>query len=137
MNDSGLDGLEPSEELGRGVFSSRVADRAPRSVPHNVFLERAGITNISVDRLSIATRMEALRTAQETASRRGRDRSFYGWAVVIAGRAAQSNRRVQASPQPKNPLHADIVLPDSAREERDEQVQHARELANVAHWEER
>ena len=134
MNDSGLDGLEPSEELGRGVFSSGVARRSSRSVPHNVFLERAGITNISVDRLSIAPRVEALRIVQETASQRGR--SFYGWAVVIAGRAAQSNRRVQASPLPKNPLHADIVLPDSAREERDEQVQHARELANIAHWEE-
>ena len=135
MNDNVLEGVEPSEELGRGVFSSGTARRSRRFIPHNVFLERAGATTISVDRLSMVPRADALRIALEAASQR--DRSFYGWAVVIAGRAAQSNRRVQASPLPDNPLHADITLPDSVREDRDEQVRHARELADAAHWEKR
>lgn len=133
MSDSALDGVEPSEELGRGVFSSGAARRSRRSVPHNVFLERAGTTNVSVDRLSIASREYAVRAALQVASQR--KRSFYGWAVVIAVEAAQSKRCVQASPLPQNSLHADIVLPDSTREDRDEQIQHARELADLAHWE--
>ena len=135
MGDSVLEGVEPLEKLGRGVFSSGAARRCRRSVPHNVFLERTGITDISVDRLSIAPHVNALGIALQAASQRGR--SFYGWAVVIAGQATGSARRVRASPLPNNSLHADIALPNSAREDRDEQVRHARELADIALWEQR
>lgn len=135
MADSVLEGVKPSEKLGRGVFSSGTARRCRRSVPHNVFLERAGITDISVDRLSIAPHVNVLGIALQAASQRGR--SFYGWAVVTAGQAARSARSVRASPLPNNSLHADIALPNSAREDRDEQVRHARELADIAHWEQR
>lgn len=59
----------PEEELGRSVFSHRHANRALRStVPHHVFLTRAGENRISVDRLSVAPQ-----------SRRG-------WALLDAAR---------------------------------------------------
>ena len=132
MEDDALDGVEPSEDLGRGVFSSRVASRSRRSVPHTVFLERPGNATISVDRLSIAPRTEALDHAQDVAAQRAR--TFYGWAVVTATRAALSGRRVLATPQEDNPFHADIKLPDSAEDERDDQIQHAQELADAARW---
>lgn len=127
-----LDGVESSEELGRGVFSSSVARKARRSVPHTVFLESAGNPAISVDRLSMAPIATALDHAREVAM--GRERSFYGWAVVAAVRAASSGRRVVATPQPDNPYHADIALPDSAQEDREEQIRHARELADASRW---
>ena len=43
------------EELGRGIFSRSQRRRAANGViPYQVFLERAGERNISVDRLSTA-----------------------------------------------------------------------------------
>lgn len=131
--DDALEGVERSEELGRGVFSSGAARRSRRSVPHSVFLESVGNPVISVDRLSVAPPAEALDHARIVASRRGR--SFYGWAVVVAEQAAASGRRVSATPQPDNPFHADIRLPDSTQEDRDNKIQHARELADASRWE--
>ena len=132
MKDDALDGVEGSEELGRGVFSGKTARKSGRSVPYTVFLERRGNVNISVDRLSIAPRTEALDHAQDVAAQRAR--TFYGWAAVTATRAASSGRRVLATPQEDNPFHADIKLPDSAQDERDDQIQHAQELADASRW---
>ena len=132
MTDEALVGVAASEDLGRGVFSSGVARRSQRSVPHTVFLERPGTTALSVDRLNIASPTEALDHARHVASQR--KRTFYGWAVVTAEQAASSGRRVTATPQPDNPFHADIELPDSAEEDRENQIQHARELADASRW---
>ncbi|MCY4261087.1 MAG: hypothetical protein OXC91_12605 [Rhodobacteraceae bacterium] len=123
----------PSENLGRSVFSSRQAKRAIRGiVPFHVFLEKEGEPLISVDRLDKSKSQEALQIAQSIAT--SRDRTFYGWAAVTADVAASNGRRVTPSPQPGNPFHADIVLPAPAIEDRDEQKQHAQELATEAQW---
>ena len=132
MEDDALNGVRPSEDLGRGVFSSSIARRSRRSIPHTVFLERPGNPTISVDRLSVAPIADALDNARDVASQRAR--SFYGWAVISAELAASSGRRVSATPLQDNPLHADIELPDSAQEELEEQKRHARELADAARW---
>ena len=107
----------PDEELGRSVFSSRNARRAARRVPHHVFLERPGETDISVDRLSVAPPDEAVEIADSVGN--ARNREFYGWAVVIAEDAARNGRKVVASPiLNQNPYHADIVLPEIVAEDR-------------------
>ena len=127
--------IEAQENLGRGVFSSRNRDRARRArVPHHVFLEREGRTTISVDRLDLAPLAEAAATALRVAHDRGA--TFYGWAVVTARKAGADGRHVRASAQPDNPYHADIVLPDLAAEDREEQKRHAQELADVSSWRE-
>ena len=121
------------EKLGRGVFSSRHAERAKRSrAPHHIFLERPGITDISVDRLSVAPTDEAVAIAEAAAI--ARDASFYGWASVSADKAGRNARRVTASPLSSNPYHADIVLPGATAEDREEQKRHAQELADASHW---
>lgn len=121
-----------SEELGRHVMSSGQARRAKRSVPHHVFLERAGTAEVSVDRLTTMHPDQALANADGLAA--GRSRAFYGWAVVSAEAAARSGRHVRASPTKENTAHADIVLPDLAVEKRDEQIRHAQELADESRW---
>lgn len=63
-----------------------------------------------------------------------RNRTFYGWAVITARKAATGGRQVRASPQPGNPCHADIVLPASAAKEKEEQIRHAQELADNSIW---
>lgn len=127
-------GIGSDEELGRHVFSHRHANRALRStVPHHVFLIQEGQTRISVDRLSIAPAPDALVLAEANAAVRGR--AFYGWATVDAGTARRNDRDVMASPIPgKNPYHGDIVLPDSAAADREEQTRHAQELADASRW---
>ena len=67
----------------------------------------------------------------------GRKVTFYGWAVITAEYAENNGRRVVATPLPDNLYHADIVLPDSTAENRDEQVRHAQELADASLWRER
>lgn len=130
------DEVGPSENLGRGVFSSREAGRATRGrVSLNVFLEKAGVSVLSVDRLDLAAPGEAAAIADGVAN--ARSRPFRGWAVVIAETAALNGRAVVASPQLDNPRHADIVLPDSVVEDREEQKRHAQELADASAWRDR
>ena len=66
-----------------------------------------------------------------------RSATFYGWAVVIEERARVNERGTVASPKADNPFHADIVLPVSAAEDREEQKRHAQELADASNWKER
>jgi len=95
-------------------------------------LERAGQAELSVDRLTTMDPDQALANADGLAARRSR--TFYGWAFLSAEAAARSGRQVRASPTKENTAHADIVLPDLAVEKRDEQIRHARELADESHW---
>lgn len=125
--------IAPQEELGRGVFSRRHAARARRSrIPLNVFLERPGQTDLSVDRLGFASAEQAAENGDRVAAARGS--TFYGWAVVTAENAGGNGRRVASSPLTDNPYHADISLPNLAAEDREEQKRHAQELADVSRW---
>ena len=133
------EGVNPSEELGRGVSSSRIARRARRpnfQVPSNVFLPPRGERNISVDRLSIAPHSEAVEIADSRDAARGR--TFYGWALTAASTIADNGRSIVASPvQGVNPYHADIVLPENVVHDREEQKRHAQELADASYWNDR
>ena len=123
----------PEEGLGRAVFSNSAARRAPRRISLNVFLERPTVVELSVDRLDVAPPHEAITIAEQIGN--VRDKPFFGWAVVETGKASTNGRRVVSSPLPgENPYHADIVLPDTAAEDREEQKQHAQELADAATW---
>ena len=128
--------VNPSEELGRGVSSSRIARRARRpnfQVPFNVFLPPRGERSISVDRLSVAPHDEAVAIADSRDAARGR--TFYGWAVTTGFAVTDNGRRIVASPIPDvNPYHADIVLPENAAHDREEQKRHAQELADASRW---
>lgn len=124
------------ETLGRGVFSGRHRDRARRgSVPQSVFLERRGVTEISVDRLDRMPPVAAVRVAENVGAARGR--RFRGWATVEADRAGADGRTVRATPKEDNECHADIVLPPSVGEDWNRQKYHAKRLADMAKWRER
>ena len=130
--------IAPEEELGRGIFSKKNAQRAQRKrVPVHVFWVEEGKTEISVDRLTFAPSDRATAIADKTAI--PRNATFYGWAVVTAEKACKGGRNVIATPQPEhdNPYHADIVLPELAGEDRDEQKDHAQKLADASRWRER
>ena len=127
--------IDDDEQLGRGMFSSRSARRCRNNrVPKNVFMEQVGVAEISVDRLSLAPLAEAERISVEIAAGRGQGRKFYGWAAIGVRRARASERKVEASPIPANPFHADIILPDRAMEDEEEQIRHAQELADNSSW---
>ena len=127
------DDIASGENLGRNVLSSGQAKRASRSrVPVHLFLEKEGETRLSVDRLDDAPPGEAVEIADRMAA--ARLRRFYGWAVVVVEDASANGRRVIASPLLDNPYHADIILPDSTIEDREEQKRHAQELADASAW---
>ncbi len=128
--------IEPTERLGRGVFSRRYANKAENSknIPFRIFLEAWGKRNISVDRLDKPTLVEAITNAENVAKKRRAGAKFYGWAVLIVKDAAADQRQVISSPTHDNPYHADICLPESAVNSRDEQMSHAKRLADLSHW---
>lgn len=126
--------VEPDEALGRCVFSSRDARRGRRRgrVRFNVFLEKPHVQDLSVDRLDRAPVEEAVRLGVLAAEKR--QRAFYGWGVVTAEAAAANDRRVAATPRPDNRIHADIILPDPAVSDREEQKVQAQQLADLSLW---
>ena len=125
--------LTGEEELGRRVYSSRSAQRASRSrVPFREFLEKPGVTDLSVDRLRAAPPNKVAAIADRDGV--ARDAVFYGWAVLTVAQAARDGRTAIAFPLPNNPYHADIRLPTLAGEDREEQKRHAQELADVSGW---
>ena len=129
--------INASEELGRGVFSRRDARAAERGqVRATVFLERPGVREISIDRLTLALPDEAVAIADAVAAGREGNRSFYGWAAITAAEVFSVGCTVVASPLQWNPYHADIVLPESAVDEW-EQRQYGLEPAARARWLER
>ena len=108
-------------------------------MPRRVFLEGWGKVTLSVDRLDFAEPEEMAALGDKVAVGRSVNRTvtFYGWAVIDAEDAGSSERRVVYTPRPDNPYHTDIILPDSAAEDRDEQISHAQELADASLWRER
>ena len=109
-------------------------------MPRRVFLERWGEVEISVDRLNFAEPEEMAALGDSVAASRSsvnRKVTFYGWLVIAAEDAESNGRQVVYTPQPDNPYHTDIILPDSTAEDRDEQISHAQELADASRWRER
>ena len=103
-------------------------------IPAREFKPKMGETDLSVDRVDEAPREHVANVAERDATSDGR--IFYGWAVVSREQAAQMNRIVRASPieNPPNPYHADIVFPDSVKDDEDERTSHAQNLAENAEW---
>ena len=135
--------ISEKENLGRIVVSqgqTRYTHRHGRS-RINAFLEKEGQKTISVDRLEVAPSEDVLvangeKVAATRARPDGSRRTFYGWAVVKAENAGGRGKDVMSSPQPDNPYHADIVLPDPAVKDREEQKRRAQELADNSVWRE-
>ena len=130
--------ISGKENLGRIVVSKGQAKYARRHNRNqiNAFLEKEGKKAISVDRLDVAPSQDVLVANGEKVAA-ARKRTFYGWAVIIAKKAEANMRKVVSSPQKDNPYHADIILPDLAAKDREEQKGHAQELADNSTWRER
>ena len=75
--------------------------------------------------------------SKQTGQNRTPPRNFYGWAVMKVSDATANGRTVEATPTDTNIYHTDIILhlPDD-NERRDQQKQHANELAAHAQWRE-
>ncbi len=128
--------VEDHEDLGHRVFSSKQKKRAENgTIVPSVFMEDPP-TEISTDRLTYAPEQKAVALGDEHAANLepiGR-RTFYGWAILLASKAAEQSRTVCATPTTDNPYHADIRLPENAVNCEARQKFHARQLAERACW---
>jgi hypothetical protein len=133
----GLPPLSDGERLGRGIFQSDLVKQALRlkaagksGVPYQAFQERPSVERLSIDRLDHAPLATMVELGDRIARLRGPARSFYGWAVVTVAQAAESGRRVEATPILDNRYHANILLNLPDGEERlDAARAHAQDLA--------
>ena len=127
------------EELGRRIFSRSTArDAAKNRVPFHLFLEKASVKELSVDRLTVAEPegiAEVVADAlQAAANRPSPPNTFSGWAVVNVEAVRETGCHVKDSPLPNNRYHADIILPDTAMENKEAQQGYATTLAGKAKW---
>lgn len=129
------DVVEPTEILGRAVFdSSKAADAIKGKIHPKVFRERAGIKELSTDRLNFADK-ETLIDLHDT---QRAPRQLQGWATITCAHASEMRRVVEANEVPGNPWHADIILPLSDDPDPiEEQKAHSLNLANLAKWQPR
>ena len=125
--------IAATETLARDMSSKDAKERAERgkSSLFREFLPGHGDCRVSVDRMTHAGPDRARELAERRAATGGR--TFFGWSLVGAEDASLKGRTVIASPttEPDNPYHADIVLPTA---DRDEQKQHAQDLAVRSVW---
>ena len=138
-----LPDLTDNERLGRSVFSRRLSKRAQNSgqIPRDVFLESRGAESISVDRMDRALASEMASLAEDRARDRIPSKNFHGWAIITVLSASTNGRTVEATPTADNVYHTDIFLNIDenivGKERRDEQKQHAVQLAACSEWQDR
>ena len=133
------------ESLGRRVAEKKarqykrirknIRARGARGIiPYQVFSPKSGGMDISVDRMNKAPREHLAKIAERDAE--NDERTFYGWAVISCKCALQMGLKVRPSPikEPPNPHHADIVFPDSVKDDDDKRKSHAQGLAENAEW---
>jgi hypothetical protein len=132
--------IELDDVVGRGVFSARRAKRARNNkISHDIFLEKPGVSSLSVDRLNhapdetVAEISDRIALGRPTPS--GKPSEFFGWATKTVEHVPENGRSVQETPKLDNIFHADIYLNiQSGPEMRDLEKQHANELAAGAKW---
>ena len=128
-----LPDIESFEQLGRSVFSNKVAQKAQRgSMDRKIFLEAPERTSISVDRMDHAP-IEVMAGLSRIRAQ-NRTGEFQGWAILTVRDARLDGRTVEATSTPDNPFHADIFLNVAEEERRDSQKHHAQELAKHSRW---
>lgn len=91
--------------------------------------------SLSVDLMDRASLRVLTRIGDNNAAARGPNRSFYSWAVLIGADVEHIGARVEATPTPRNPFHADIQLPAHGDDEAarlDARREYARDLAALA-----
>jgi hypothetical protein len=121
------------EALGRAVFDGKKARRAARDgqIAPRVFEEKAGVRELSVDRLSFGDHDQIAHVQDEE-----RGQPCLGWAWITAEHARKGNRKVLPDPVlPHKPYHANIILPEAPEDEfLALQKEHATEMAMAAKW---
>lgn len=126
--------IEPNEKLGREVFNEKTARRVARGTcPVSLFMYKRSPQAISVNRLSIAWWDKLIAIGEEHAVNT-HSGCFYGWATIRAEDAASDGRSVVSTPTCENRYHADICLPSSVLNNRDELREQAVKLAAMTMW---
>ena len=129
--------INDDDLLGRAAFSSKEEKQARSGhIRYTIFLEKEGNNLLSVDRFGFCSEAKLTDIQDKNAELRSKtelkQRSFYGWAKITAIIARKNRRTVQSTPLESNPYHADINLPEGI--DRDDQKEHAKELASNAEW---
>lgn len=123
-----------SEKLARCVFSRKDARRVRAGkVPLRLF-DKWPNGRLSVFRLSKATSDQAMSAAKMMARTRTPP-TPQGWAFLTAGILEDHGLRAEASPVKDNCFHADIVLPDVARDQEKGWMPYVLDLLRYVEWE--
>lgn len=126
--------IDDDDNLGRCVYSGRDKKKINNGhTPYRLFFTNS--PKISVDRLDYKTNEQMTEIAD--ANGENRKQKFYGWAEITVRATKEMDRKVEISPTLDNPWHADIVLPENAKEDEILQKEHAHSLALHARWRDR
>ena len=116
-----MDGVRTDEQVWRDVYFDRHRQRlavpAVKIVANSEMKAIFGTRKAPVARIStnLYDRVD-LKFATSEGDRRSvpipGSNGVQGWWVMSVASASQLNRRVEHTPEPDNPYHADIILPD-------------------------
>ena len=127
--------IDPSEKIGRRVFDSsdvKSATRAERPVVKRKLFKPKDGKKVSTDRLDHAPYERMKRIACRTSF--GRGPRFRGWVYLVVESVNKDGREVIYSPTEENPYHADIELPYPVADNKEDAIDHAQALADIAKW---
>ena len=137
ITEPSVPGICQSENVARAITTSTEARHARNgNVPASVFTYY-GHSKISVDRIDRMEGDEAVQHGDEIAAKRGKNRTFYGWAVMTVATVREVGCDAESAPEPDNDWHAHIVMPPSAALDNDLHDEHAGKLARRAVWQDK
>ena len=135
MVGSELNSVSLSEKIGRRVFDSNDVKNATRAerprVNRSVFKPPSGKNKLSTDRLDHASYQDMKGIVERTDNRSDR---FKGWVFLVVEDVSKDGRNVTCSPTTENPYHADIELPSPVADSKEDEIDHAQALADIAKW---
>ena len=134
ITERSVPGICQSEKVAHVITTSTEARRSRNgNVPASVFTYY-GHSEISVDRME---HDEVVQHGEDIAAKRGANRTFYGWAVMLAATVRDADCDAESAPDPDNDWHAHIVMPQPAALDTDLHDEYAGRLARRAVWQDK
>ena len=102
ITERSVPGIFQSEKVANVITTSTEARRSRNgNVPASVFTYY-GHSEISVDRIDRMEHDEAVQYGEDIAAKQGANRTFYGWAVMLAATVRDADCDAESAPEPDN-----------------------------------
>lgn len=136
-----MEAIQEGERLWRDVYreEQKQAARAKRSnySARSIFGPQVPNAEISTNLYDRVCLQYATEKGDDRAKQIKGSRGVEGWLVISVRDASREHRRIVQSPQPDNPYHADIILPDEHAHDWEDDRVRVLEFLSLSRWQDR